>query len=161
MQLVAKDIMNPEVLCVRGDWGIDRAAQFLSKHEITGAPVVDAEGNILGVVSGSDIARYASHHLADLMKKPKESDYYVRGWEERLQPEEMEGLRLDEKVPESVASIMTPLVYSVEEDCPIFEMAEIMICHRIHRLLVTSGNLLVGIVTTLDLLRVLARPGQA
>jgi CBS domain-containing protein len=161
MQLVANEIMNPEVLCVQHNWSVNAAAEFLSEQAITGAPVVDDEGNILGVVSASDIARYASRHLTDFTLKSRHSDYFVSGWEDRIREEDMHGLRLDAAAPDSVTSIMTSHVYSVDENCPIFEIAEIMIHNRIHRVLVTQGNLLVGIVTTLDLLRILARPGYA
>jgi CBS domain-containing protein len=163
MQLVARDIMNPEVLCAQQSWSIRRLAGFLSEHQISGAPVVDDDGNILGVVSVSDIALYVSRNLTDLGSAHQRSDYFVSGWESRLGPEDMEdrvGLSIERPLQESVKTIMTSAVYSVEEDCPIFEMAEIMMRHRIHRLLVTRGSLLVGIVSSLDLLRLLARPGQ-
>ena len=50
---------------------------------------------------------------------------------------------------------MTPMVFSVSVNASLAEMADIMIGGRVHRLIVTEGNEVVGIVTTLDMLKTL------
>jgi CBS domain-containing protein len=54
-----------------------------------------------------------------------------------------------------VSEIMTPTVYTVPDDTPVPEIASTMIAGRIHRLFVTRKRRVVGIVTPLDLLRLL------
>ena len=50
--LKAKDIMNTEVLSVRDDMTVQELADFLTEREILGAPVVDSEGEVVGVLHG-------------------------------------------------------------------------------------------------------------
>ena len=56
-ELTAKDVMNPEILKVRDDMTVAELAEFLVENEISGVPVGDAEGRLVGVVSLSDAAR--------------------------------------------------------------------------------------------------------
>ena len=49
--LKAKDIMNTDVLSVRDDMTVQELAGFLTEREILGAPVVDSDGEVVGVVS--------------------------------------------------------------------------------------------------------------
>ena len=53
----AAEVMTRGVLTVDADWSVSELATFLDTHAISGAPVVDAEGALLGVVSVTDIAR--------------------------------------------------------------------------------------------------------
>jgi CBS domain-containing protein len=54
---------------------------------------------------------------------------------------------------------MTPAVYTVEEDTPVSSLAKTMIAGRVHRLLVMRDQHIVGIVTTLDMLKLLCDEG--
>jgi len=54
-----------------------------------------------------------------------------------------------------VRDVMTPTVYTVTEDTPAVDLARTMISGRVHRLFVTRMGRIVGIVTSLDLLRLL------
>jgi predicted transcriptional regulator len=54
--LTAKDVMNPKVLSVRDDMTLHELATFLTENEISGAPVLDDCGKLVGVVSLTDIA---------------------------------------------------------------------------------------------------------
>lgn len=115
----AKDVMNLDVLVVQADTRAGEAAGFLTENQITGAPVVDEEGHLVGVVSLTDLAVGEAHSK------------------------------------DAVRDLMTPTVYTVPEDTPVPEIARAMIAGRIHRLFVTRQRRVVGIVTSLDLLRLL------
>jgi CBS domain-containing protein len=54
-----------------------------------------------------------------------------------------------------VRDIMTPMIFSVSEDTSVQEVAETMLKGRIHRVFVTRDNKLAGIVTALDMLKVI------
>ncbi|MCH8320674.1 MAG: CBS domain-containing protein [Acidobacteria bacterium] len=151
--LKAKDIMNTEVLSVRDDMTVQELADFLTEREILGAPVVDSEGEVVGVVSCTDIAQSTTTEANILLEKSTPV-FYGHGWEDKLNAEEM--VRLQGKKNESlpVREIMTPTIYTVPEDTPISDIAKAMVAGRIHRLLVTRGSRLVGIITTLDMLKV-------
>lgn len=115
----AKDVMNPDVLVVQAAAKASEAAAFLAEHEITGAPVVDEEGHLVGVVSVTDLS-VSEAHRKDLVR-----------------------------------DLMTPTVYTVPEDTPVADIARAMIAGRIHRVFVARQRKVVGIVTSLDLLRLL------
>ena len=62
--------MNPEILTVKEEMSVEEAAAFLTEHEITGAPVENSEGDLVGVISVVDIAAGSfsgSRSVAELM----------------------------------------------------------------------------------------------
>lgn len=151
--LVAKDVMNPEVLTVRDDLTVAELAEFLVENEISGAPVEDVEGRLVGVVSLSDVARSLSDRDQAVRTHP-EPDYYLRSWEDRFNVEDLAGLRIAES-DATAGEIMTPSILAVDEELPVSRVAAKMIDSRIHRLLVMRGRKVVGIVSTTDLLGLL------
>lgn len=151
--ITAADLMNPEVLVVQEDWNLSELASFLIDHEITGAPVADAEGNLVGVVSVVDIAAVASDQ-SELTGDQSSPSFYVRGWEDRITADEIRGFRVDRENLR-VGEIMTPTVYSVSEDATVSEVASTMLRGHLHRLLVTRQSKPKGIITTSDLLGLL------
>jgi CBS domain-containing protein len=151
--LTARDVMNPEVLTVRVDLTVRELAAFLTEKQISGAPVVDGEGRLVGLVSLTDVAENDAER-PDLVVDHSGPEEAVRGWEDRMNPEEIHPLHV-ESDDLLVRDIMTPTVYTVPEDTPVAKIAHAMVAGRIHRLLVTHRGHVVGIVTSLDLVRLL------
>lgn len=155
--ITAADVMNPNVLMVQEDMTVEELASFLVESEISGAPVVDPAGRLVGVVSVTDLARSVADNTAD---RPH-PDFFVSEWGGTLSRDKIEELRFGERFDEEtgmrVRDIMTPAIYSVDAETPIPEVAETLINSHIHRLLVTSGERVVGIVTSSDLLGLLVR----
>lgn len=148
----ARDIMIHPVLAVRENWTVRELASFFTEKSISGAPVLDASGRLTGVVSLSDIV--------DQVTRDRESARPARGWEDRLNPEDLRGLEIQD-ARRLVSEIMTPTFFTIPDTTPLPKIARTMVAGRIHRLLVTRKGHVVGIVTTLDLLRELAGMGQA
>ena len=151
--ITAGDLMNPEVLTVREDLSVRALARFLVDNEITGAPVEDISGRLIGVVSLVDIASVASDS-GNVETDQSNPDFFVRGWEDKIDLEEMIDFRVDNENL-LVGEIMTPTVYSVPEDATVSDVAATMLKGHLHRLLVTRDNKPVGIVSTSDLLGLL------
>jgi CBS domain-containing protein len=151
----AGDVMNPEVFSVPLEMSVLELVDFLAEKEITGVPVVDRDGHFVGVVSVTDVAE--SPAAGAPFGESGQSD--LRGWEDRLNRDEVRrmGVRSGSL---SVADIMTPTVYTVPADTPASELARTMVSGRIHRLFVTRGRKIVGIVTSLDLLKLLFKDGD-
>jgi CBS domain-containing protein len=61
--LRVRDIMTPQVLTVSAEARVDHAVWSLSAKGITGAPVCDAEGKVIGVLSRSDLIDMEAHSL--------------------------------------------------------------------------------------------------
>jgi predicted transcriptional regulator len=151
MALVARDIMTPHVKSVPQTWTMQKFAKFLSDNEISGSPVIDEEGEVIGIATLKDIADFHLNHVS--------SDH-----EKRMSDDELkEARRLRQfifeemiKVPVEVRDIMTPIVFSVEEDAPVKEIAEIMMDEHLHRIFVIHAGEVTGIITTFDLLKIIA-----
>jgi len=151
--ITAADLMNPRVLTVREDLTVRELANVLVENEISGAPVEDGSGKLVGVVSLTDIAAA----LADDEEETEgeRGDFFLSEWEDDgMSREEIEELGLDE-AELTVADIMTPEVFTVREDTPVSEIAEAMIQNHVHRILVTREVRVVGIISTSDLLGLL------
>lgn len=151
-RLNAKDIMTREVLAVQADWPLRRLAEFLIEHGISGAPVVNSDGTLIGVVSLTDIVRHED--LPERDRPHREVPLFYQDLRDRYAEEELSGFRIDETGHTRVRDIMTPSLFRVDEDTPLREVAETMLRGKIHRVFVTHRRRMVGIITAMDLLKV-------
>lgn len=148
--LAARDVMTTNVITVPEDATLSELVSVLSDHMITGAPVVDASGKLVGVVSATDVARNSTKRSSSVRREVP-PDFYVRGPEHL--GDEVHSYMVEEESDQLVRDVMTPVIFSVSESASFDEMVDTMIGGRVHRLIVTEGEKVVGIVTTLDLLR--------
>ena len=168
--ITAADLMNPKVLAVREDMTLRELAAYLIHHQITGAPVEDGGGRMVGVVSTVDIAEamLAGPADADIDADAGAAAGVDLGPGPGAVAAEVAGNAgnaldaLDEEdepyLPEDdvlVRDIMTPAIDSVPEDATVSEVASRMLDSHVHRLLVTRDGRPVGIITTSDLLGLL------
>lgn len=141
----AKDIMRRKVVTVERWLGLSELAKLFEENGITGAPVVDERGSIIGVVSQTDLVRVRREASAGVALYHKELD----------EPLSALGIHFEEADSGRVESIMTPGAISFDEEAPVEALAEAMLERHIHRVLITRGDRLAGIVTTMDLLKAL------
>jgi CBS domain-containing protein len=138
------DLMNSDVVCARPGMTVAEVRDLLATRGIGGAPVVDDSGKILGVVSQSDLVRQTSQRTT-----VGESGHFFTNVSEYR---ELANLPRDlSDAP--VETVMSKEAYTVPQDSSAAAGAKMMRERKIHRLLVTDGGLLVGVVTALDLLR--------
>jgi len=153
-QLKAKDIMNREVLAVKSDWSLERLSEFLVGHAISGVPVMTGNGRLVGVVSLRDIITHESMGSEGLpINEPH--DFYLNALESPHAGEEIATFTIKRESLVTVGDIMTPRVFQVAEETTIQEVAETMIKSRIHRVFVTRGEKMVGVIATPEILEVL------
>jgi predicted transcriptional regulator len=146
-----KDVMNPDIMTVADDMTTEELVRFLDEREISGAPVVDSQGHFIGVVSMTDIGR----HLAEPSDFASAHDEFYRDLRDELTLEDF-GQRNIEGSAVTVRDVMTPVVHHVAATAAVAEAARIMAERHIHRLVVTEGRQPVGMITSTDLLRVIA-----
>ncbi|WP_164880876.1 CBS domain-containing protein [Aestuariirhabdus litorea] len=138
---VAAEIMTSRVLTVSSDWPVEALAVFFKEHRISGAPVIDGSGRLAGVVSLTDVVR---QRLDDDFYRPPEQ---FSSREQRRDAGEQRNHSL------RVADIMSTDVYDVTMNTPLHKVAAIMVKANIHRVLVTHDKKVVGIISSLDMLR--------
>ena len=142
MQFYVKDIMSTDLITVQEDSTIRDLIKTFADKDILGVPVLDKDGYVVGVVSSVDILKNESSHT--FYYDPLMTNFEMSLYEDA------------KFFDQPVSAIMTHDVYSIGANETIAAMARIMYNKRIHRLLVTEYNKLVGLVTIFDLLKLLA-----
>jgi CBS domain-containing protein len=142
----ATDVMTRDVVSIGPDASILEAIRLMLQHRISGLPVIDASGNLRGVVTEGDFLRRTEtgterkrSRLVEFLLGPGRlaADYvHTTG--------------------RKVSEVMTPEVRTVTEDAPLEEVVHRMERHRIKRVPVVRGGKVVGIVTRANLMRALA-----
>lgn len=150
MTPTAAHLMSKVVVAARPDMTLEELAGLLAENRIHGAPVVDAHGRPVGLVSATDLLRRMRAEAEGAGQEPGE--WYRRNAEggEILPPD---ASWLGEIPDARVDDIMSRTVLTVDADAPITEIARQMTETGVHRLLVTRGERVVGIVSTMDLVR--------
>ena len=152
--MTVNEVMQRDVLAVDADWSLEELAEFLVDNNISGAPVTEDNGELVGVVSMTDILRYGS--MPDNGEDADDThDVYLYELERQLGHEELRMFHARSESSVQVRDIMTPMIFKVEEYTSVQEVAETMLRGRIHRVFVTRGSTLTGIVTALDMLQVI------
>ncbi len=142
MQFYVRDIMSTNIVTINNTSNIKDLVKLFADNGILGAPVVDDDGFIEGVVSSHDVIKNESSHTF----------YHTASVSSIEQSTYENATFFDQKV----STIMTRDLYTISPDDTIAKMAKMMYDKKIHRLLVVDYDKLIGIVSTFDLLKLLA-----
>ncbi|HEX7088929.1 MAG TPA: CBS domain-containing protein [Longimicrobiales bacterium] len=169
--LRVRDIMQTDVATASPEMTVRELARLWEEHGISGTPVCDASGKVLGVVSATDLVRLAAEGVDASDVAAREVDYPPEEVEEDA-PEAAWYYYLASEAPElyggrdgitetafeeaTVGEIMTRAIFSVRANATVAELARFLLRAGIHRALVMEGGKLIGIVTASDVLRVVA-----
>lgn len=147
-------IMQRDVLSVEDNWSLQRLARFLTDNQISGAPVISGDGELIGVVSLTDIVRHESmpENRADAHDT---HEYYLHTLEMQVTQEEATTFHTEQESSATVRDIMTPMIFEVDENASIEEVADTMVKGHIHRLFVTHNKQIAGVVSALDMVEFL------
>jgi CBS-domain-containing membrane protein len=151
--LTARDIMTREVVTIQADASVEDLAKLLEEHRIGGAPVLDKNGVLVGVVTQSDLVQRSR----DLELPPALNILDIHLF---LETPSHFKKRLEKLLGGRVKDVMTENPHSVVPDTPVNEIARLMSSQGVHTLPVLEGGKLVGIVGKLDLIRGVAHPGN-
>lgn len=151
--MLARDLMTKEVVSVPPNMPINQIAQLLLKNTISGVPVVDADGRVLGMVTEGDlIARNDAQREA-------RRDWWLGllADGEDLSPEFLKTIHWQL----SARDVMVSPVIMVSEDTDAAEVARILKEKRIKRVPVVRDGRVVGIISRADLLTAVAGNKQS
>jgi len=149
--LRAMDVMRRNVPVVSPDLTVRELEGFLASEGVFGAAVVRDE-NVVGVVSGAEILRAVAPSGEGDPARDFYTDLVAELPREGLVARDVDG-RADGLL---VRDIMTTSLIVVPPDHPVRDIARGLLAGGVHRVLVTEGRRLLGLVTTLDLVRVAA-----
>lgn len=141
--LRAKDVMSTEVVTVRAGTTLREAARILEEEQVHGVPVLDAAKNILGVLSGTDLANALTEEVDPRAPRPPRGVDWGDVGSSPL---------VDADPDETVENVMTTRVVHAAPDATVGALAKLMAREKVHRVLITEGKALRGIVSATDLL---------
>ena len=142
----AHQIMTQQVITVGADTSIVDAADTMLRHHISGLPVVDAAGKLIGIISEGDFIRRAE--IGTQRARARWPTFLVGSSQIAADFSHAHGRKVGE--------IMTPDPVTVTEDTPLDRVVQIMESNGVKRLPVVRGDRLVGIVTRTDFLATVA-----
>jgi CBS domain-containing protein len=183
--LQIRDVMTRTVIVISPEHSLREAMELLASHHVSGAPVV-SNGTVLGVVSATDLLEFAAalppleSGNDEIEPEPTEEEdrvenvddydadetgkWFQRRWrstdeggaERFAESGTREWTALDEHV---VSEVMTRKIVSLRPTLPLTAAADLMRRRHLHRVLVMERGELVGILSTSDIVRVVADGG--
>lgn len=148
----ASDIMTRDVATVSPETSIEDLCDLFRERRITGAPVVDTGGRLVGIVSKDDVLFRGRGIATELRQTPDIKSLFSSGFV---------GFDQGNGYPAHVDEIMTREVLSAPEDASVDDLCRMMWEHHVHRIPIVRGALLVGIVSALDVCRAVMRGALA
>ncbi len=146
METNAAAIMSSPLITIPHTTSLGDAAAMLSRRRMSGAPVVDRRKRPIGVVSLLDIVT----RLAGLERPADEPGGFYRFTYPDFRETPPDERDLDDI---TVCDIMTPEIISVPETMTVFSVAKALWERHVHRVFVTRGRKIVGVISTMDVLR--------
>lgn len=146
--LKAKDIMTKEVITVKPETTLEELARLLMKQQISGAPVVDDNGKIIGIVTENDlISKNSRLHIPTILRL---FDAYIPLGTSKMESD------IRKMAASTVEDICTKEIITVDKEASVEYIATIMTEKRIHILPVVREGKLVGIIGKKDLIKGIA-----
>ena len=141
-----KDAMTPNVICIGADEPVLKAARLMLQNRISGLPVVDKDGELIGMVTEGDFLRRGE--LGTQRQRPKWLEFIVGPGKLAQEYTHSSGRKVEE--------IMTPDPWTIGENETLEAVVDTMERHHVKRLPVTRGGRMVGIVSRANLMHALA-----
>ncbi len=150
--LQARDIMTKEVITVSPETKVLDLARLLAEHKINGAPVVDNEGRLVGVVTQSNLIDRAKKFELPHVISILDAHFYLE------RPSTFKK-NLEKLMGNLVADIMTAPPVTITADVEVDEIATIMARRQVHTLPVLEEDKIIGIIGKIDIIRALSQEG--
>jgi CBS domain-containing protein len=147
----AKDVMTANVISIVPDATVLQAARIMLQHHISGLPVIDKAGQLVGILSEGDFLR----------RQETRTERRRSRWLEFLMgPGRIAG-EYTHSHGNKVSEVMTMDVQTVDENTPLEAIVQLMEKHRIKRVPVLRGKNVIGIVTRSNLMHAMVSLARA
>jgi CBS-domain-containing membrane protein len=142
----AGEIMTREVVSVKKDTSIRDLAEIFTSRRISSAPVVDDKGNLIGIVTETDLVEQdKSLHIPTVVS--------IFDWVIYLESGKKFEKELKKMTGQTVGDIFSEEVATVTPATPISDVADLMSSDKVHAVLVVEGKKVAGIVARIDMIR--------
>ncbi len=143
----AREVMVQEVITARVATPVTEVARIMTERRVSGLPVVDDEGRVIGIVSDGDLI-----HRAEL-----DTEVRHNWWLRHFSDPDRAAREYAKSHGLKVGDVMSRTVISVQADDELRVVAQVLDSNRIKRVPVLEGNRLVGVIARSDIVRCLAR----
>jgi predicted transcriptional regulator len=147
--LTAKDIMARDVITIHYSASIRELSRLLAENRITGIPVIDDDGKLVGMISMRDLIR---EEVRVLSANPEYHDIYEL-FSSALNVEDVEDVSVRRMW---VEEIMSRTLHTAVESTSVRELCGIMSRNRIHRIPILKDEKLIGLVTATRIIKAIA-----
>jgi CBS domain-containing protein len=144
----AADVMTAPAVACRDEAFFEEVAEALADRDISGMPVVNVSGAVVGVISERDLAHALGGPMVRLAVRRHAHGPFLRN------------LSSVPRGARRAKDVMTSPAVSVEPDSPVPEIARLMRTHQFNRVPVVDGGRLMGVVTRGDVLAAVANMGR-
>lgn len=144
------DIMTKDVITIAPQTSVGEIARLMSDHDISGLPVIDGSGKIMGIVTDLDMIVRNTRFKMPTFFTILDSIIYLET------PHHFQE-RLEHVLGTTAEEIMTEEVVTIAPDATIEALAEVMVDKEINPILVVEGQRLAGIVSRSDIIRQMAQ----
>jgi CBS domain-containing protein len=151
----ARDVMTKSVIVVRPDQPLSEAERTLIQNRVSGLPVI-AQNRLVGILTTSDIARVQVLMAAlDGQVSDELTESHTDGFQ-HSDESQFQGFR--QRLGQlRVKDAMRDQVITCSAETPVATIAARMVQDHIHRVVVVDGDRPIGIVSSLDLVKLLAK----
>jgi CBS-domain-containing membrane protein len=144
--LKAKDVMTKDVITVRRETSVRDLALIFTERRISNVPVVDESGELIGIVSESDLVEQDKNlHIPTVVS--------IFDWVIYLESDKRFEKELQKMTAQTVGEIFSEEVVSVTPETAVSEIADVMSTKKVHAVPVVEGRRVVGVVSRIDLIK--------
>lgn len=147
----ADQIMTTDVMTVHADTTIEKVAQLLTTRRVGSVPVVDDDNRVVGVVNDEELFTSERGIPFSAVRVPVLFEKWAR-------PERAEEIYANAR-HNTARDVMSHEFVCVDVNASVGHITQLMVERNVHRVLVTRDNRLAGIITRMDLIRMLANNG--
>ncbi len=148
--ITAKEIMTDEVITVTKNTSIKKLSDLFIKHKVNGFPVVDEDGQLIGIVTEKNLIEQSKNLHIPTVIALFDAVIYLES-----------GKKFEEEVKRynatQVADIYISNVVTIAPDTGIHEIASLMAEKSVHSIPVVEGKKILGIIGKLDIIKGLAQ----
>lgn len=145
--MIAKDIMTSHVVSITPDSTVDQAIKVMLERHLSGLPVVDDKGRLVGILTEGDLLR--RQEIGTERHRPRWLEFFTSLGKMAVEYAHARGRKVDE--------VMTADVITATEESKLEDIVELMMRHGVKRIPIVYGGGPIGIVSRADVLRALQR----